>query len=247
MDRRALIVGAPYNDLPGVRQDIVNYTNFLLSPLGGAWRKEEISVLDSPTHQQLSTEIKFLQRADYSFVVFSGHGYHPLGATSVRILLRHAVEIDSNELRIGARKHALILDCCRKLETETVMDSVAKRALRERHELNPNNCRKFFDIELSTCGDGLVVLHACGLDELASETASQGGYYSRALTSTAREWESSPLFTSADSTILFRSCMRTIGPLNACSSKAVTDSTQSASSKNAAALSVCHHCLMTRI
>jgi len=190
MDRRALIVGAPYNDLPGVRQDIVNYTNFLLSPLGGSWQKEEISVLESPTHQQLSAEVKSLQRADYSFVVFSGHGYHPRGAPSARILLRHAVEIDSDDLRKGARKHTLILDCCRKLETESVMDSVAKRALREQRELNPQDCRKFFDIELSKCGDGLVVLHACGLDELASETESQGGYYSRALTSAAREWES---------------------------------------------------------
>ena len=80
MKRRALLIGAPGalgedGYLPGVRRDLMNYHDFFVSPLGGAWRESEIQTLINPTRHQVREELGSLRTADYSIAIFSGHGH----------------------------------------------------------------------------------------------------------------------------------------------------------------------------
>jgi Caspase domain len=192
MNRSALLIGSPgvpgrESFLPGVERDLENYNEFLLSPLGGAWRQDEIYILKSPTQNQLDSQIKKLKSADYSFVVFSGHGGHSTRRNATIIEICPDVEVDSKILRSGGSKHTLILDCCRVRVPEVVADSVMAMAKSTDPRLHPANCRKYFDSGISLCPIGLVVVHACDIDETAGDT-SRGGRYSSALINAAENW-----------------------------------------------------------
>jgi Caspase domain len=188
MNRRALIIGSPDSKIPGAKKDIENYKKFFLSPLGGLWRQAEIVALESPTKSQVTSQINALKSADYSVVVFAGHGGHVSASTPPIVVLQPNVEISSSELRIGAPKHTLILDCCRKLEPQMIVDSALDKAVLRKHALNEEECRKYFDKAINDSGNGLVVLYGCGLNETAGES-SQGGWYSTSLIAAAVNWE----------------------------------------------------------
>jgi hypothetical protein len=188
MNRGALIIGSPDSKIPGAKRDIENYRKFLLSPLGGLWRQTEIVTLESPSKQQVVSQINALKSVEYSVVVFAGHGGHVSASSPPIVVLQPNVEIDSSELRVGAPKHTLILDCCRVLEPESVMDSMLAKSERRKHTLNPEDCRRFFDKAITDSGNGIVVLYACGFNESAGE-GSQGGWYSTSLIAAARDWE----------------------------------------------------------
>ena len=82
MRRKALIIGNsgdkknPNEYLEGVEKDIKNYKDFLLSPIGGLWNKEEISVSLNETKEQIRKELIALKqnKYDFVFILFSGHG-----------------------------------------------------------------------------------------------------------------------------------------------------------------------------
>lgn len=185
--RRALIIGAPDPDIPGVELDVANYRRFLLSPLGGSWKPEEVITLNSPSKMEVSVQLKALAGVSYSVTIFAGHGRHlvPPGTTIVK--LQKSVEMDSLELRRGAEKHTLILDCCRKPSTRPVMEALMAKAAKQELSLNPDGCRRAFDYRIDQCGRGLVVLFACSVDEYANES-EEGGYYSSSLVRAANEW-----------------------------------------------------------
>jgi hypothetical protein len=81
MDRRALIISnageaRTEEHCLGVRRDVINYTTFLRSPLGGLWKEKEIFILDKPSNAMTTIELAQQRRADYSITIFCGHGYH---------------------------------------------------------------------------------------------------------------------------------------------------------------------------
>src|SRR6266566_997687 len=112
MTRKALIVAGSALDLPGVEKDVMNYKQFFMSPLGGAWMASEVSVLKNPTKEQVEMYIRALQTADYSITIFAGHGSHPKRNGSTVVELRPGVQLEADDLKIGATKHTLVLDCC---------------------------------------------------------------------------------------------------------------------------------------
>lgn len=185
--RRALIIGAPDPDIPGVELDVANYRRFLLSPLGGAWKPEEVITLNSPSKMEVAVQLQALTGVSYSLTIFAGHGRYlvPQGTTIVQ--LRKSVEMDSLELRRGAEKHTLILDCCRMPSTRLAMEAFMEKAAKRELSLNPDSCRRAFDYRIDQCGKGLVVLFACSVDEYANES-EEGGYYSSSLIRAANEW-----------------------------------------------------------
>jgi hypothetical protein len=138
MDRKALLIGCPGGGgthyLSGVAQDLANYDRYLRSPLGGGWYSSEISTLDYPSAAAVRAAIQSLESIDYSFVLFSGHGYVTSNARSTIVCLRGDEEMDSVTLHIGAKKHTVLLDCCRVVakpmvlaeDALTRMDSIAK-------------------------------------------------------------------------------------------------------------------------
>ena len=68
------IVGQP--DLPGAKVDVDNWSAFLQSDEGGAWRGDEIAIFRKPSWTALQARLALEATTDYVFVTFSGHGYH---------------------------------------------------------------------------------------------------------------------------------------------------------------------------
>ena len=194
MNRRALIIANPGEQgkagyCHGVNRDVDNYKAFLKSPIGGLWREDEIIVRHQPSRAMTTIDITQQRRADYSVTVFCGHGYHSAAADSTIIELTGGVDIDSSELRVGAPKHTLILDCCRVVHKEMfVEDSAARVFKRTASTIDPDACRRCYDHEIDECAVGIVVLYGCSVNQTAGDSDLRGGFYSHSLISAAQAW-----------------------------------------------------------
>lgn len=194
MTRKMLIIANPgetgaENYCEGVNQDVVQYKNFFISNSGGAWEPKEIRTLIRPFSFQVDSALKELKTADYSMVVYCGHGYsRKSGATMVE--LRTNCDYDSSKFNQGAHKHTVILDCCRATY-EPIYESAQERYdLRDsiEHSMARNQARARFDNAIQSCPSGLVVLYACSIGETAGDDEVKGGVYSHALRSAAIRW-----------------------------------------------------------
>lgn len=191
LTRKALIIGAPDNEIPGVLKDMANYRAFLLSPAGGAWREDEIILLENPTKLNLLTHQMLMKSADYTLTVFAGHGRRPKGSPYTVLSINTTTEINHTTLLTEARKQTLILDCCRLNRGEPIMESAGMEHFAAVVEkADPALCRIAYDQAISGCPAGPVVLFACSDDEVARETRSRGGVYSSSLLDAARDWAS---------------------------------------------------------
>lgn len=199
ISRKTLIIGAPDEKIPGVNADIKNLREFLKSPIGGFWYDSEITTLISPSANQIMEQIKNLRQNDYSLIFFAGHGYYSIERRRTILQINLREFFDSRELRVGAAKHLLIMDCCRKLESErrilkATMESLAfNESINQ--QLDPAQCRRYFNQAIVDCENGLVVMNSCSIDEVAGENSSDGGYYTSSLIDSANEWARNKLRT----------------------------------------------------
>lgn len=190
--RHALIIGAPDEKIPGVVKDVHNMNNHLKSPIGGYWRDDEITTLESPQKNTLIEALKVLELKDYSFVFFAGHGYYSIQRRRTIVHINSTEIFDSFLLRQGALKHTLILDCCRKPEEEKLikksitMESAAYDSIHYQKP-NPLECRTYFDAAIRDCETGLVVMNACSIGQTAGES-EDGGYYTSSLILSSVDW-----------------------------------------------------------
>jgi hypothetical protein len=192
MRRKALLIGGPGNKgesgyLEGVLVDLSNYRTFLTSDIGGAWRDDEITTIQNPDQNTVRAELAALGLVEYSFVLFGGHGYIDGRTGRTRVLLRKNVELEADELRVGAQRHAVIIDACREIETGLLVEALTKRA-EEGPTTNRPACREAFDAQVKKCGAGSTVLWSCSPNETAGDNSATGGYYSEGLILSAREW-----------------------------------------------------------
>ena len=192
MKRRALLIGGPgqpgKNYLSGVERDLANYRAFLCSELGGAWVNGEITSLLSPTESDVTVAMDRLKDADYSFTVFTGHSFYFEFLKSTMVALQEDVHMSCRDLRMGAKRHTLILDGYRVSETAKNLDPLANadRAMPENKGLF---CRQHFANQIELCPRGLVVLHACDNEQQsAGDIPNKGGRYSLSLLDAARNW-----------------------------------------------------------
>jgi len=194
MRRHALLISNPgepgtENYCEGVKVDIANYTSFLKSALGGTWYDAEITHLHRPSESGAKDAISNISSNDYTLVVFCGHGYYSAHRESTILELRKGEEIDSLDLRKGANKRTIILDCCRKVERDIIHEAALTAKFAEaRAVLNRSECRKYFEAQLGKCSSGIVVGYACSKDETAGDSQSRGGYYSYSLLKSTATW-----------------------------------------------------------
>lgn len=191
MTRKALLIGCPGTKgkpdfLEGVVADLTTYKEFLTSAFGGAWESREIAMLHDPDPTTIRAALAALDTVRYSFVLFGGHGRIDSSTGRTRIATRNGVEMDADELRIGATRHTVVIDTCRKLEKGHLVEALAKAAS-EVTQIDPRRCRSLFDEQVENSSPGLVVLWACSPGEGAGEEAD-GGYYSHALVEEAKRW-----------------------------------------------------------
>jgi hypothetical protein len=194
VSRRALIIANPgvvgaENYCEGVNKDVATYRAFLQSKVGGAWKPDEITVLKCPTLTEFRSGLLSLKNADYSFIVFSGHGeYLPSKDTTV-LELRPGVDIDSGELSDGAKKRTVVLDCCRGVHVPLALDEAMMKALAKADSVeDKTESRKYYDKAISDCPESVVVLFGCSIRELAGDDDERGGVYSYNLIRSAETW-----------------------------------------------------------
>ncbi len=193
--RRALLISNPgeanaTNYCKGVFVDIDNYKKFLMSALGGAWQTSEIIPLPRPSRKEVDDWILKLGIYDYTFILFSGHGYYSPKSQSTIIELRKDEEYNELDLRKLANKRTIILDCCRKVYPERIWDQVMVEAMRlvAKRALSPDECRKYFDVAVEKCPKGIIVGHSCSINETSGESEIHGGYYAGSLLKAAKDW-----------------------------------------------------------
>lgn len=119
MKRVGIIIGvpdSPHGRLPGVEVDLEHYRRFLGSLGGGAWEPSEVQILRNPNRKDALQAVQAAQNFDYGFVVFSGHGYHGVGASlsETVVCLTGNDEARISELFPRVRRSLVIADCCRK-------------------------------------------------------------------------------------------------------------------------------------
>jgi hypothetical protein len=197
--RKALIIGNPgeqgkENYCNGVNHDLDNYRDFLLSPFGGYWYPTEVNTLLKPSTTTVRNALFEIQKCDYSMIIFSGHGIYSKISNSTLLELNYTDVFDSVNLRKGAEKHTLILDCCRMVDKELFEEmTIIAKALESRAMINPMKFRERFDREIENCSNGIVAMYACAINEKAGDDSQRGGYYSSNLISNAREYCNSSL------------------------------------------------------
>lgn len=195
MRRKTLIVSNPGeqgadNYCEGVNQDVKNYVSFLTEPFGGYWDNSEIRLLPRPSRNELTKAIAELGTYDYSIVVFTGHGYYNAHLQSTMLELRKQEEIDSAELRKGALKRTIILDCCRKVEKiPTLEEALLKAEVRKSLRLLDSSlCRHYYNTYIEQCPQALITTYACAIGELAGDDSQNGGFYSSSLLRVGTVW-----------------------------------------------------------
>ena len=119
MNRKALIIGnntgysAP-TFLKGVTKDMFNYQDYLKSDIGGRWIPgDELTFLQNKTRREIISAVKKCY-ADYSFIVFSGHGC-VYSKNNITYVCASDGYVSEDELDSRSLRQSLILDCCREL------------------------------------------------------------------------------------------------------------------------------------
>jgi hypothetical protein len=212
MTRRALIIAAPgpaTNFLSGVQFDLHNYQNFLLSPAGGGWQPEEVRWMLNPSRAALLQHLTQMQ-AEYTLVVFSGHGAMEKQSG------RSFIEINANGERVWvdklgtpAAKQLLILDSCRNYASG-LSGFVTEGVQLFTSSLNIVQARQLFDKHLARCEAGQIVCHACEPGYSAFDTPS-GGLLSTTLFQLVQDWVSTPSqYTTLPVNTVFQRAQRVI-------------------------------------
>lgn len=197
MIRKMLIISNPRelgaeNYCEGVNQDVIRYREFFMSAAGGSWESFEIQTLKQPLPSQVDAALRGLASANYSMVIFCGHGYSRRDGTTM-VELCKGYDYDSTNLNRGAVKHSVILDCCRVVWDAALEKAQSRFDLYEFAErpISREIARARFDYALTQCQNGLVILYACDTNESAEDDSRNGGVYSHALRSAAISWSKS--------------------------------------------------------
>lgn len=190
MKRRALIISCDNTQsgrLPGAKADNINMRNFLTNSLGGNWHDSEIVQLNNPLRNEVLKAVKIhLSRADYSFVVFSGHGY-------VDVLKNHQYLelLDSNiplkALRSLSHRQTMIVDACRGFNINE--DLLQGFGLGEtiHHYTGSKSTRVLFERFVRNGYRGLAVMYSAQQGQSSMDTP-RGGVYISSLIKSAFIW-----------------------------------------------------------
>ena len=194
MNRKAILIGSNYDKtISGVMSDIFAWKKFLLSPIGGAWDPDELTILaDAQKTDNVINAINSAESADYAFITFSGHGgtyrqeRNHLGFPETVICLGESEFLSEYQLNPGRNcpRCTIILDCCRTYINDS--DYFTKIAsVSESHEGKLRSYfRDSFDSALARSDMGCVKIYATGINHTASDENS----FSRVLTETSRSY-----------------------------------------------------------
>ena len=195
MKRKAIIIASPLRKgysgfLPGVQYDAINYASFLTSPLGGAWRSNEIKILVNPSKSQV-IETMFYTTADYVFTAFSGHGGTDQRTRKAILKINENESIWLSQLTAKANRQLAIVDTCSTFvnygfpkKPQLIGDLFGQVS-----KLTLSQARFLFDSRVMASGRGWTVLHSSSHGESSIDT-EEGGVFSLSILKAAKIWES---------------------------------------------------------
>lgn len=200
MIRRALIIYC--NDtysgaLPGPEQDNENYRSFLTSYLGGEWYDAEIKSLNNPT-SILVEQIRqvFLNGADYTFIIFTGHGFINTADNGFQYVELSDKNISIRKLITDAKRQTIIFDACRGLE-EFESDEIIKGLKEDIKMFSAGiSTRLHFDKAVLDAEEGLTILFAADSGQTAQDS-KDGALYLLSLIRVSEIWAGEENNTSA--------------------------------------------------
>lgn len=179
MKRRALIVFCDNTEsgkLSGPKADNNNLRKHMTSQLGGDWYDSEIVSLNNPTKRQVLLAMRNHNgEADYSFVVFSGHGFINTNDNDEQYIELQDESVSIKILINSARRQTLIIDACRGYYPETQLFSKGLTGIFDSHKPR-TSIRELFDHHINNCEEGLSILYAASENQTATDS-NQGGAY----------------------------------------------------------------------
>ena len=184
LSRKAILIGAPSVEtyLPGVVQDIKDMKAFLCSPIGGAWRENEIITLVDQSKATVTKHLNSCADVDYVFILCAGHGEHQVlgtnGSTVIYLTEEDTLSIDSINTR--GKRQFVIADVCRHERKITISESLLKAAMESYSAEDKFDYRAAFDSAVMSCSEGRIVAYSCSVNQSAGED-EKGGAFTQAL------------------------------------------------------------------
>src|SRR4051812_49421070 len=171
MIRKVHIIGSPLNHNAdafesGIDVDVNNYFNYFQSPTGGAYDVSEIKYLHNPSWLELQSHL-ILHPADYTTLVFSGHGFHSVKYNGTVLDLNSNEKVLLKGIRklINSPKKLIIVDACRTFVNDQysnltgVGDPAAYMQFPSR--LSKREARFIFNKAVANSKNGTQILYSC--------------------------------------------------------------------------------------
>lgn len=181
--RTAILIGDPgpwNNYLPGVDDDVRNMHAYLLSPRGGGWLPQELTMLWGRTKSEILSAVRSVE-ADYLFVYYSGHGSGQLvqalrGAAWV-LECKRWLELSTGE-QIADRdlinervpRQLVICDCCRTPPAAQISGIPEDLEGIAYTEEEVNTAGGWFDEYIRSSPSGRMIVHSTQNGEVAKDS-----------------------------------------------------------------------------
>jgi len=186
MYRKAILIGAPNcpgeTELPGVKEDMKSFCEYLNRNESGAWEHDEIIVLENQSKAKILETIRRYSYCDYVILLAAGHGSVRESVNFDTVLHTGVNEfISSKELQIDCERQTIIMDVCRsvafdvsnrktslesfraKLESHVIMDSL---------QPSREDYKRQFNKQLLSSPRGYFKFYSCDTNESASDQPS---------------------------------------------------------------------------
>lgn len=192
MKRRALIIycdDTSSGELTGPPFDNDHYRSFLTNNLGGRWDDKEILSLRNPKTALITKAVReFMVGADYTFTIFTGHGFLNTDENSRQYLEVADGDVSISSLRTTAKRQTIIIDACRGFHSPSRAILKGFSEVFEHLMGDPYSTRNIFDKAVMRAEEGLTVLYAASRNQTALDT-DNGAAYLLSLLHIAEKWE----------------------------------------------------------
>jgi hypothetical protein len=190
MIRKALIIYCDNTEsgfLNGPSVDNTNLRNYLMSHCGGDWYENEIRSLNNPTIQQVKNAVNLMINSDYTFVVFSGHGWINVDEDFTQYLEVADGDISINELITDADRQTILIDSCRGFLSPITESFNKGLSGTIRAYSSTISTRTLFDSLVLKAEEGISVMFSASENQ-SSVDSIKGGAYIYSLLSVCRNW-----------------------------------------------------------
>ena len=169
---------------------------YLMSPVGGGWRDDEIEVINQKLLKNIKFKLSF-HNEDFCLVYFSGHGDEAVQGIPTICLNDFEMDVPVKALCPFSKCGIVITDCCRGNGQDDVVNESRKIASTENFELlnSDDVSRDLWERALKKSIEennlnGIVMMSSCSYNETAGETKPPDahGLYTYALLKEARKW-----------------------------------------------------------